>query len=1616
MNTAMKKLLVISVMAITLFAACSGGGSKGSPADDGKPQSPDTQAPSISSVKTLSSSSVLVTFDEEIDADSATRSQNFSLSSTNGAQTVKVSVAKNEVTITSSPVFKAGINYTLTVKDIEDLYGNKMAAITKTFSYSGSGGAPAIDPRTQPDADFDGDGIANKDDDDDDGDGLSDNDEEKYGTDPFDADSDNDGVSDGNEVQHGTDPLDPESHGTDADGDGLFTGPDDDFDGDGIINSEDPDDDNDGLSDAVEDSLGTNPYDADTDDDGLSDGTEVQNGSDPLDGDSHSVDANDDGDFNDPEDDFDGDGIANDEDTDDDNDGILDTEDEDPYNADTNNNGIPDGIDPAIDTDGDGTGNDQEDFDGDGITNEEEHVIGTDPNDTDTDGDGIDDNLDPTPTGGETVIQLSDLPDTLTRNTGALITVSGDNVVAYKYVINSDDFDTAPSASPTAKISLSSLNDGTQTLRVIAKKLDGTWQSPIEAVSHSWTVDTIAPVITLTNTPGSVSSSNSVTFGINGDAQQFKYRLDGHEHNGSGTTIELSSLSNGMHSISVIASDAAGNWSEYGVESASYEWKVLSGVPVAEIGGLPNGPTNAIEINGTVSSASEGVVSYKYALDGAWSAEIPIGSGNITLEALAEGEHTVSAIVKNEAGTWQQEPTEATFTIDKTAPSVSFDQIPTSPSSQTKPVIRVNSSADAISYRYSIDGAAYSSSIAINDAVPFSQNLLEGSHSIKVIAKDLAGNETAVANAATHSWTVDITPPEALFVAATLPSLIGNQNSIAIKAQGQDVVAVRYKLDDQDWSAQALDVSSAFSVSALNDSEHSIQVLGIDAAGNEQSQNIASYTFTVDTIAPVVSLMSAPPAYTSSSQLTSSVSSFDAVYYEYKLDGGAWVKTPIADEFTLGNLSESAHTLYLRGIDAAGNVHPTPLAYEFTVDKSAPTAVLAEYPLTPANSSSAIFKLETGDIEAYRYSLDAEAYSDEFSASTAINLSAFSNQTHTIRVIARDMAGNWQSVDSATTYSWVVDTIAPQVSLSGLPAAYTNDTAITVIVGGADVSFYKFSLDGSTSGNIDVSTPISIGTPSEGQHTLKVWGRDLAGNWQETPETFTFTADRTAPSSAQVSDAGSYSASNTLEFTWSAPSDATNAFIQVATTANFAESSIVDGLDGNNDRGSNTTYSYPANPDAGTTYYARVRFQDAAGNMSGWGTGSDGITLAGSVTAEIRNTSGALVSGATVTLKNTGGTDIQTLSTGSDGKIQFTNITVEKDNYALEVSHGDYLSATTGTFSVSTGIVSDRGIISLVPQNASNGMFTGTVVSANDGKGISGVKVDIRDWQDNIVNTVYSGSTGTFTSATLVPGTYRVEISKTAYYGIVLDNKTINGNSALDRLAICEQLQPYQVRVVVQWGSSPEDLDLHMVGPTAKLASGIFHIWWANEPGNWRSPSYLRKTYNEATGEYLEDSDASGTRSTASLVQDDTDKYGPEAINIFNGYKNGIYTYTVHNWSGGDWNGAAITARIYDTEGEMTVLPFPSVSTDDLYWKMFKIDIQGPNRSDKTLMIENSFGTLDHDDDESMNWQPGSGGITGFISRYAGGTWPFALGALALLSALFAGLYMYSKRRYADKN
>jgi uncharacterized protein (TIGR03382 family) len=220
-----------------------------------------------------------------------------------------------------------------------------------------------------------------------DGDGLPDVTEDEIGTDPADADSDDDGIPDGGEP----------SPGADSDGDGLIDALDPDSDNDGIFDGTEtgvvtpgPGTDPDVFVPDADPSTTTDPRNPDTDGGSVPDGAEDANHDGRID--DGERDPNDPSDDVTPPADTDGDGITDEEELE------LGT---DPDDGDSDDDGVLDGAEDnySADTDGDGTINPLDpDSDGDGILDGTETGVTTPGPDTDLDAGNFVPDADPTTT------------------------------------------------------------------------------------------------------------------------------------------------------------------------------------------------------------------------------------------------------------------------------------------------------------------------------------------------------------------------------------------------------------------------------------------------------------------------------------------------------------------------------------------------------------------------------------------------------------------------------------------------------------------------------------------------------------------------------------------------------------------------------------------------------------------------------------------------------------------------------------------------------------------------------------------------------------------------------------------------------------------------------------------------------------------------------------------------------------------------------------------------------------------------------------------------------------------------------------------------------------------
>lgn len=193
-----------------------------------------------------------------------------------------------------------------------------------------------------------------------------------------------------------------------------------------------------------------------------------------------------------------------------------------------------------------------------------------------------------------------------------------------------------------------------------------------------------------------------------------------------------------------------------------------------------------------------------------------------------------------------------------------------------------------------------------------------------------------------------------------------------------------------------------------------LQYFSVDSVGHAEEVKSETYV-----ILPHATISGAPTGPTNATDATLTLGGTDVVAYKYQLDNGSYsAETPVASPISLSSLSEGIHTVAAIGKDSGGAWQATPTVASWNVDMTPPVATVS---VPPKTASSALFSVGGTDVIAYRYMVDAGSYSSETPVTSKIILASLTEGLHSVEVIGRDSAGNWQA--TPTSKSWLVDNL-----------------------------------------------------------------------------------------------------------------------------------------------------------------------------------------------------------------------------------------------------------------------------------------------------------------------------------------------------------------------------------------------------------------------------------------------------------------------------------------------------------------------------------------------------------------------------------------------------------------
>ncbi|KCW32982.1 bacterial Ig-like domain family protein, partial [Acinetobacter baumannii 1032359] len=746
--------------------------------------------------------------------------------------------------------------------------------------------------------------------------------------------------------------------------------------------------------------------------------------------------------------------------------------------------------------------------------------------------------------------------------------------------------------------------------------------------------DITAPVVALDDVLTN-DSTPALTGTVNDPTATVVVNVDGVDYpavnNGDGTWTladnTLPTLADGPHTITVTATDAAGN---VGNDTAVVTIDTVApNAPVLD-------PINATDpVSGQAEPGSTVTVTYPdgttatvvAGTDGSWSVPNP---GN-----LVDGD-TVTATATDPAGNTSL-PGTGTVSADITAPVVALDDVLTNDST---PALTGTVNDPTATVVVNVDGVDYPAVNNGDGTWTLADNTLpaltDGPHTITVTATDAAGNvgnDTAVV-------TIDTVAPN-----APVLDPINATDPVSGQAEPGSTVTVTYP--DGTTATVVAGTDGSWSVpnpGNLVDGD-TVTATATDPAGNTSLPGTG--TVSADITAPVVALddvltNDSTPALTGTvnDPTATVVVNVDGVDYPAVNNGdGTWM---LADN-TLPTLADGPHTVSVTATDAAGNVGNDTAVV--TIDTVAPNAPV----LDPINATDPVSgQAEPGSTVTVTYPNGdtATVVAGPDGSWTVPNPGL--NDGDEVEAIATDPAGNPSlpgtaivdavgpntdgvnfTVDSVTADNVInASEASGNVTVTGVlknvPADAAN-TVVTVVINGQT---YTATVD-SAAGTWTVSVPGS-GLVADTDKTIdaKVTFTDAAGNSSSVNDTQTYTVDTTAPDAPVINPVnGTDPITGTAE-----PGSTVTVTYPDGTTA-----TVVAGTDGS------WSVPNPGNLVDGDTVTATAT--DPAGNTSLPGTG----TVSADITAPVVALDDVLTNDSTPALTGTVNDPTATVVVNVDG-------------------------------------------------------------------------------------------------------------------------------------------------------------------------------------------------------------------------------------------------------------------------------------------------------------------------------------------------------------------------------
>ncbi|MDD4792352.1 MAG: Ig-like domain repeat protein, partial [Firmicutes bacterium] len=651
----------------------------------------------------------------------------------------------------------------------------------------------------------------------------------------------------------------------------------------------------------------------------------------------------------------------------------------------------------------------------------------------------------------------------------------------------------------------------------------------------------------------------------------------------------------GGYVISVAAQDVAGNKGP--AVELDFVVEDITGPVAPVVSRLTPSPTNQMEQQWTWTTPFDAVrYDFGKSIDGiedptAWD---NVGNTNIHVTNFTEdGTHYVKVRaydIHNNAGPWS---VAASVEIDRIPPGIPTNLAVSSPTSDNTPTWTWTASmGDVASYEVVLDGAVAMKIGNVTEYTP--APIIDGTHSLKVQALDLLGNESG--------WTdeaivlVDTTPPERPNAPQTT-SPTNNRNPLW--TWGVVLGAAKYRVFEDDVD-KGFVTEPKYTSDNLAEGTHYLQVTALDALGNESAKSEAGYVV-IDLTAPAVPEMIPLAAYTNADEamfVWTAISDAGTYDLEYTVGTATAVETGITvQKFTLdisAAVDGAVVSGKVRAYDAAGNAGGWSNTAETVVDRTPPTVNAVTTPESPTNNPRPTWEWLGVDgvsgVDYYIVTLGGESPL-EIEGESFTPESDLADGEHVLKVKAVDKAGNVG--DYLTFAAVVIDTEAPERPNAPQTASPTNNQSPVwtwgAVLGAAKYRVFEDDVDRGF-----VTEPnYTSDNLAEGTHYLRVTALDALGNESAKSEAGYVVIDLTPPEAPVMKVMPLLTNATLLTFEWSASVDAATYEL------NYSKNGGVTWDDVPNPTAQSYTVDI-ADVSDGVAVLGKVRAYDGVGNVSDW--------------------------------------------------------------------------------------------------------------------------------------------------------------------------------------------------------------------------------------------------------------------------------------------------------------------------------------------------------------------------------------------------------------------------------